>query len=114
MRTACAISLRRFCRRRSCRIEPLRRAYDDLVRRCLLSGGRCIISKDPVTRIRRSLRGICASSAALFGASRQLQSRIEATTREQAFHCPFLGRLLASTGFALEGLRYAKRVYENT
>jgi len=47
-----------------------------------------------------------------FGALRQSQSRIEATTYEQAWHHPFPESLVAPTGFALEGLRYAKRVYE--
>jgi Transcription elongation factor, N-terminal len=45
---------------------------------------------------------------------RQFQSRIEATTYEQAWHYPFPESLVAPTGFALEGLRYAKRVYEKT
>src|SRR5262245_36797286 len=57
---------------------------------------------------------ICGWSASSFGALRQFQSRIDATTYEQAWHYPFPESLVGPTGFALEGLPYAKRVYEKT
>jgi hypothetical protein len=44
----------------------------------------------------------------------QFQGRIEATTYEQASHYPFPKSFVAPAGFALEWLRYAKRVYEKT
>jgi hypothetical protein len=44
----------------------------------------------------------------------QFQGRIEATTYEQASHYPHPESFVAPTGFALEGLRNAKRVYKKT
>jgi hypothetical protein len=44
----------------------------------------------------------------------EFQGRIEATTYEQASHYPFPKSFVAPAGFALERLRYAKRVYEKT
>jgi hypothetical protein len=45
---------------------------------------------------------------------KQFQGRIEAITYEQASHYPFPESFVAPAGFALERLRYAKRVYEKT
>jgi hypothetical protein len=42
------------------------------------------------------------------------QGSIEATTYERAWHYPFPKSFVAPVGFALERLRYAKRVYEKT
>src|ERR1700721_4511325 len=64
--------------------------------------------------MRRSFTGNLRVAGKLFGALRQFQSRIEATTYEQAWRYQFPERLVAPSGFALEGLRYAKRVYEKT
>src|SRR5215471_5879526 len=67
-----------------------------------------------VARLRRSFTGNLRVVGKVFGTLRQFQGRIEATTYEQAWHYPFSESLVAPTGFALEGLRYAKRVYEKT
>jgi hypothetical protein len=40
--------------------------------------------------------------------------RIEATSHEPASHHPHPETFVAPTGFALEGLRYAKRLYKKT
>jgi hypothetical protein len=44
----------------------------------------------------------------------QFHGRIEATTYEEASHYSFPKSFVAPAGFALERLRYAKRVYEKT
>lgn len=44
--------------------------------------------------------------------ARAISGRIEATTYEQASHYPNAQSFVAPTGFALQRLRYAKRVYK--
>jgi hypothetical protein len=69
------------------------------------------------------LQEICSWPASSLGALRkfhlgivleQFQGSIETTTYERASHYPFPKSFVAPVGFALERLRYAKRVYEKT
>jgi hypothetical protein len=79
--------------------------------------------EDPVLRRRRSstehLRVVGKLSwglapVHLWIVLEQFQGRIEATTYEQSSGYPHPESFVALTGFALEGLRYAKRVYKKT
>src|SRR6516165_1538472 len=82
------------------------------------SSGPLILSRlpaceDPVAGRRRALTGNLRVVGKALLVRSPIQGRIAPTTYE-ARHCPFPESVVATTGFALEGLRDAKRVYEKT